>query len=244
MQLKILSYNIHKGFTFFSRKFFLAQLKQILKTMDLDLVFLQEIHGKLNFFESKINSQHFEFLADQIWDYYAYGKNAVYDEGDHGNAILSKYPIVYERNYNISTNRFESRGLLHSKIHIPNYQDMVLNVFNTHLNLFLSGRLRQIEMLAQFIESEVKDYEPLIIAGDFNDWTHECSYYLEKRLGLKEVYKNFYNTYAPSFPSFYPILSLDRIFVRNVKILNVTLLSDAPWNTFSDHVGLMTVLEF
>jgi len=47
MQLKILSYNIHKGFTFFSRKFFLAQLKQILKTLDLDMQPLLEFQSAL-----------------------------------------------------------------------------------------------------------------------------------------------------------------------------------------------------
>jgi hypothetical protein len=49
-----------------------------------------------------------EFLADEVWSYRAYGKNAVYDHGHHGNAILSKMPFTYHSNHDISCCHFHS----------------------------------------------------------------------------------------------------------------------------------------
>jgi endonuclease/exonuclease/phosphatase family metal-dependent hydrolase len=61
----------------------------------------------------------YEFLADSIWPQYAYGKNVVYPHGDHGNAVMSKYPILYHRNHDASVEGPEKRGLLHCVLHIP-----------------------------------------------------------------------------------------------------------------------------
>ncbi len=46
----------------------------------------------------ELDSQ-FAFLADEIWPHFAYGKNAIYSAGHHGNAILSKHPILGIREY-------------------------------------------------------------------------------------------------------------------------------------------------
>jgi len=54
-----------------------------------------------------------------VWQDYAYGRNAVYDYGDHGNAILSRFPIRSSENEDVSFHRRESRGLLHCEIELP-----------------------------------------------------------------------------------------------------------------------------
>ena len=43
----------------------------------------------------------FEFLADSIWSHYAYGKNAIYQHGHHGNAILSELPFAISNNVDV-----------------------------------------------------------------------------------------------------------------------------------------------
>src|SRR6185437_4205700 len=121
MRLRVLTYNMHKGFCFYSRQYVLHELREAIRTVNADLVFLQEVmgfHPAHAAAEMELDSQ-FEFLADEIWTHYAYGKNAVYSEGHHGNAILSKYPIRSYDNINVSTNPLEKRGLLHAKIEIP-----------------------------------------------------------------------------------------------------------------------------
>jgi endonuclease/exonuclease/phosphatase family metal-dependent hydrolase len=43
----------------------------------------------------------------------------VYDHGHHGNAILSRFPILHEHNQDVTHLRFEKRGLLHCALEVP-----------------------------------------------------------------------------------------------------------------------------
>ncbi|MCA9397003.1 MAG: EEP domain-containing protein, partial [Candidatus Omnitrophica bacterium] len=116
--MKVLTVNIHKGFSFFNRNFVLPQLKTAVSETKADIVFLQEVIGedlkKQEKYSDWPESSHYEFLADQIWPEYAYAKNAVFPEKHYGNAILSRYPIESSKQINVSTNRFEQRGFLYS----------------------------------------------------------------------------------------------------------------------------------
>ena len=44
-RLNVLTLNVHKGFTFFNRRFILPELRDAVRATDADLVFLQEVHG-------------------------------------------------------------------------------------------------------------------------------------------------------------------------------------------------------
>ncbi len=98
MKMRILSYNIHKGFSIGNRDFILNDIKQALRDLNADILFLQEVLGDHNDQKCKIpnwqTAIQFEYLADSVWPHFAYGKNAIYPEGHHGNAILSKFPIT------------------------------------------------------------------------------------------------------------------------------------------------------
>ncbi|TXI37621.1 MAG: EEP domain-containing protein, partial [Nitrosomonas sp.] len=72
---KILTYNIHKGFSATNLRFILHEIKYSLQYINADIVFLQEIHGERaisnNRFVDWPNNRQFEFLADQVWHHYA-----------------------------------------------------------------------------------------------------------------------------------------------------------------------------
>jgi endonuclease/exonuclease/phosphatase family metal-dependent hydrolase len=108
MLLKILSYNIHKGFDWNNKNYFLQEMKEFIKQSRADIVFLQEVVGKNSKYvaQGMVDSQ-FEFLADQLWPHFSYGHNAVYDHGHHGNLILSKFPIESFENIDLTTNHWE-----------------------------------------------------------------------------------------------------------------------------------------
>jgi endonuclease/exonuclease/phosphatase family metal-dependent hydrolase len=95
--LKVLTINIHKGFTAFNRRFILPELRDAVRTVSADIVCLQEVMGAHEVhplhFENWPDTPHYEFLADTMWSDYAYGRNAVYPEGHHGNAVLSRFPL-------------------------------------------------------------------------------------------------------------------------------------------------------
>jgi endonuclease/exonuclease/phosphatase family metal-dependent hydrolase len=240
--IKILTYNIHKGFSAGNRRFVLHEMKDALQQVNADVVFLQEIQGEHTSKQHHVtdwpdNSQ-FEFLADQVWHHHAYGKNAIYKSGHHGNAILSKYPFVEWENINVSLMKKASRSLLHGSMNIPGHAKK-LHVICVHLGLLQFEREKQLITLAQRINSHVPQDEPLIIAGDFNDWRGYAERHLSKDLGVYEVFKNITGQHARSFPAWMPFLHMDRIYVRGLDALHCQRLHQSPWRRLSDHTPLV-----
>ncbi|WP_432746232.1 endonuclease/exonuclease/phosphatase family protein [Methylobacter sp. G7] len=121
--LRVLTYNIHKGFNVGNRRFVLHQIRDALIAADADLMFLQEMQGEHRRHQQKIPDwsvlSQLEFLAENTWPYHVYGKNAVYNAGHHGNAILSKHPFERWENINVSPFPWASRSLLHGVIRLP-----------------------------------------------------------------------------------------------------------------------------
>ena len=238
---KVLTYNIHKGFSPGKVRFMLPQMREALETVNSDLVFLQEVQGKHSKQEKRIqdwpDASQFEFLADQLWPHYAYGKNAIYQAGHHGNAILSKYPIGSWENINVSQVARASRSLLHGVIELPD-NGLNLHVICIHLGLFKAERSGQLAALSQRIADKVPANEPLIIAGDFNDWRSEAAKHLEVDLGLKEVFNELEGGHAKSFPAWGPTLKTDRIYYRGLELIEGECLKEKPWRLLSDHLPL------
>ncbi|MDX8400371.1 MAG: endonuclease/exonuclease/phosphatase family protein [Gallionellaceae bacterium] len=242
--LSIATYNIHKGFSHFNRRFVLHELRDRLRELNADILFLQEVQGEnigdAQRHENYPNSPQHEFLADQIWPHHAYGKNAVYDEGHHGNAILSRFPIVRWDNLDVSAHRFESRGLLHCEISISDSIPLV-HCLCVHFGLFKRGRGMQFNALIERIKQMVPADAPLIIAGDFNDWNNHASHLLAQQLQIHEVFAASHGKLARSFPAGIPLLCMDRIYVRGLEIQHCAM---HPWRKISDHAALSATLEF
>lgn len=239
--LKIVTYNIHKGFSFTKSRFVLHQIREMLCHINADIIFLQEIHGKHLKHQIEIMDwpeiPQFEFLAEKIWPHYAYGKNAIYKLGHHGNAILSKYPFSYWENIDVSIQKRASRSLLHGVITLPNSKE-ILHVICVHLGLLQFERDIQLEVLCERIQNLIPKNEPLLIAGDFNDWRSLAKSHLETDLGLEEIFKKLRGSYARSFPSWQPTLAVDRIYYRGVKPEICKRFNQSPWRELSDHLPL------
>ncbi|MGH8762249.1 MAG: endonuclease/exonuclease/phosphatase family protein [Nitrosospira sp.] len=240
-KLHIATYNIHKGFSHFKRRMVVHQLRDNLRNLDADIIFLQEVVGEHTRhaarFENWPRGPQHEFLADSVWTDFAYGKNAVYDEGHHGNAILSRYPITHWDNVDVSAHRFESRGLLHCEMSIPNWPEN-LHCVCVHLGLFKRGQSQQLLALEQHIEQLVPQEAPLVIAGDFNDWRGMASRILVERLNLVEAFEFTGGRAARSYPSSLPLFRLDRIYVRGFHVVKAQVHQGHPWSKISDHAVL------
>lgn len=244
--IKVLTYNIHKGFSVGNRRFVLHEIKQALRNVDADIVFLQEIQGehrrRQNRVENWPSDTQFEFLADEVWQHHAYGKNAIYRSGHHGNAILSKFPFVAWENINVSPMRTASRSLLHGTIDTEDGRRV--HVICVHLGLFDAEREKQLYTLTQRIRSHVPDHEPLIIAGDFNDWKGRAEKHLNEDLNLYEVFKATTGQHAKSFPAWMPTLQMDRIYCRGLMPQGCERLHDRSWRRLSDHTPLLASFRF
>jgi len=243
--MKVLTLNLHKGFSFLNRSFVLHELRDAVRSVAADLVFLQEVVGAhedhAERYEHWPAAPQYEFLADTIWDSFAYGRNAVYPAGHHGNALLSKLPILRNQNLDVSGSRLEQRGLLHCVLAQPDGGPEV-HAICTHLGLRESWRQRQIAQLCELIDREVPADAPMIIAGDFNDWRRRGHDQLLARTGLYEAFTELNGAPALSYPARWPLLALDRVYVRGLRPVAATVLSARPWSHLSDHAGLLVDL--
>jgi endonuclease/exonuclease/phosphatase family metal-dependent hydrolase len=195
--LRVATYNIHKGVL---RDFF--GLRRVTRIHDLrarlhelggDLIFLQEVQGRnerhLKRFEHWPAESQEVFLASSPMLRHtfesAYGRNANYLHGHHGNALLSRYPIVGQENRDVSDHALEKRGILHCVVEVERRS---VHCFVVHLGLLARSRDRQLDALITWIERAVPPADPLIIAGDFNDWRNTLSDRLCTSIGVSEVF--------------------------------------------------------
>lgn len=243
--INILTYNIHKGFDRYNRDFVLHRIKDHLHDAEVDVVLLQEIQGRHYHHETRISSwpevSQFEFLADSIWPHYAYGKNAIYRKGHHGNAILSKFVISDWNNLNLSRFQRASRSMLHGRIELANARP--LHLLCVHLDLIGFERKRQIRELKHYIDSTIEADEPIVLGGDFNDWHGGLGKTLESQLGMQEAFRKLTGSYAKTFPSHLPMLRMDRIYFRGINLVEAQCLHRQPWNELSDHLPLYARFE-
>ena len=187
--LNVLTINAHKGFTAFNRRFILPELREAVRSVSADIVCLQEVQDintkrKLRSLESHGDSQ-VRALQGQDYPYIAYGANAVYHHGNHGNAILSKHPIQKWSNIDVSDHRLEQRGILHATVQHPQYGE--IHVICAHFGLFKVSRIRQAQALIHHVREHVPMNVPLLVAGDFNDWNLHVHQLLSRELHLKDA---------------------------------------------------------
>lgn len=244
--LNVLTLNAHMGFSTSRRRFVLPALREAIREVSADLVFLQEVHGA--------HAQHarrhadwpiepqYEFLADSIWTQHAYGRNAVYPHGHHGNALLSKFAILRHRNRDVSVHGHEQRGLLHCVLDVPG-ASRDLHAVCVHLGLRDSHRRQQLDLLCHLLQEDVPADAPVIVAGDFNDW-RKRGHRLLAACGLEEAFVAADGRLARTFPSRHPVLPLDRIYLRGARARDPRVLKARPWSHLSDHAPLLARIEW
>ncbi|HAF87790.1 MAG TPA: hypothetical protein DCG13_04420 [Legionellales bacterium] len=241
LRLSLVTYNIHKGFSGLGKKFLLPEMRQALVELDTDFVFLQEVQGlhhrrarRVTHWPEGLQS---DYLAADTWPYHIYAKNAVYQAGHHGNAILSKFPFVHYENINISARHRASRSILHAQVALPHIQRN-LHLLCVHFGLFKNERAAQYQTLLKRIQEVVPEHEPLLMAGDFNDWQLHLSQPLAQELNLTEAFYHCYGQHTRSFPALKPTLCMDRIYFRGINLIKAQCFKEKPWRTLSDHLPL------
>jgi endonuclease/exonuclease/phosphatase family metal-dependent hydrolase len=246
MRFTVATYNIHKGFTQLNRRMVIHELRERLHGLSVDVMLLQEVVGvherhAARHLDWPVKPQH-DFIADKVWREVAYGRNAIYRHGHHGNAVLSRFPIVEQVNQDISAHPFESRGLLHCTLKLGPRQPE-LHCLNVHLGLFERGRKWQVKALCDRIRATVPKDAPLVIAGDFNDWRHKANRTLIDELGVVEVFQAVRGRPARTFPSLLPVFRLDRIYARGLEIVDTRVHYAFPAARLSDHAALAATFE-
>lgn len=218
---------MHKGYSLFKRNYALDTIKTMLDNLQPDIVFLQELHGyhPENYEES---ASPLEILADTNWPHFKHGINSIYPSNFHGNAIMSRFPILQWGNTDISTNFIEKRGLLHARIEVKD--KIEVDLFCTHLNLSPLGHYFQTKKIAKLIRNKsISPYS--ILAGDFNDWNYSAHRQFTKTESFKSI------ALHRTFPSFLPALPLDRFYYKGFNLVNSKVSLD--FKHCSDHLPII-----
>lgn len=233
LRLRILSYNIHHA-EGVDGKLDIPRIAQVILSVNPDLVALQEV-DKNTIRTGKVN-QDIE-LSRLTKMNCVFGSNITFQGGQYGNAILSKFPIIKNKNFLLpNVDSGEQRGLLQSQIQISNKENILF--FSTHLDHRRSDteRLASAKAINQIISLDNKS--PAILAGDFNDVPDSPT--------LKELGKVWLRTNKKilrTIPASKPSRQIDYIFVQpkeRWKIIESQILDE---DIASDHRAIFSIIE-
>lgn len=246
MKIKIATYNIHRAIGI-DRRFKPQRIIDILNEIDADIVLLQEVD------EGVPRSRELN-LAKEIseacgYPHYALGHNVSLRKGYYGNATLSKFPIVRERNINLTIGNKKRRGCQHTRLKIDSSKKSLnLDVFNLHLGLSAKERQKQAGLL--FRSKEYRDLDgnmPCIVAGDFNDWRSLLRALFIEGMGFKcatDKNRMMGEVAIKTFPSFAPRGGLDRVYYKgHLRFVNVCRYRKKMAKIASDHLPVITEFE-
>lgn len=233
---KVATYNIHKGVQGMgpARRLEIHNLGHAVEQFDADIVCLQEVRAF-----NRLHARRFahwpdmgqaDFLAPEGYTA-IYRTNAITKHGEHGNALLSRWPVVDHSHENMSDHRFEQRGLLHVTLQV---QTRDVHVIVVHLGLLPASRVRQVKQLQSYIARVVPANMPVLVAGDFNDWGNTVS-----RMMAEFGFQGHLGASAPTYPSRLPLVQLDHVYARGVQAVNRFTPQGAIWARMSDHLPLL-----
>jgi endonuclease/exonuclease/phosphatase family metal-dependent hydrolase len=237
-RLRVVTYNIHKGIGGVDRRYRLERIVEVLSHCAADVVLLQEVDDGVP--RSRRDCQ-FELLAEALeLKHFAYQANVKLRHGRYGNAILSRFPLYDTRDLEMTVLLKKRRRALvaHCRLPIGEHVRSVL-LFNFHLGL--AGYERTIQ-LRRFLASEILLHAhrdtPVVAGGDFNDVWGTLGRRLLEPAGFASVSRD-----TKTFPAFYPMRPLDRLYYRGSLTLDHSFASRTQVaQQASDHLPL--VAEF
>lgn len=237
--MRVATYNIHKGVQGLGpmQRLEIHNLRQAVGLLQADIVCLQEVrlfhHRLAQRWPHWPDSDQATALCPEGY-HSVYRSNAITRDGEHGNALLSRWPIVHVGHHDVSDHRLEQRGLLHAVIAAP---QGLCHVVVAHFGLTAGTRQRQSQRLRQFLRERVPDGDMLLVAGDFNDWQSRLHLPMAE-MGLRGVAR-----WPATFPARWPVWSLDRIYARHAELSHAHSPRGAAWARWSDHRPLVVEVQ-
>ena len=162
-RITVLSYNIHHARGVDDR-LDVERIAAVIRESGADLVSLQEVDQGVSRSESVDQPQAFAKLLKM---HAAFGANIDLQGGKYGNAVLSRFPIVANKNHLLpNTDGGEQRGVLEVDVELP--QGGQLKFLATHLDHRPdpAQRLDSAKFINEAFASDIK--YPVCLAGDLN----------------------------------------------------------------------------
>ena len=233
MRLRVVTYNVHKC-RGMDRRVRPQRIVEVLGEINADVVALQEV---LSIPDGRPEDDQARFIAEQLKLLHAVGGTRRLRGGIYGNVILSRWPILDTRNYDISVRGREQRGCLRADVEVEGRR---LHVFNVHLGTaYLERRHQGRRLIDEAILNDKEMSGPRLMLGDFNEWTRGlASKLLASHLVSADV--RLHLPRSRTYPGVLPLLHLDHIYYEDSLALEaMTLFRSRLSLLASDHLPLV-----
>lgn len=237
MRLRLVSYNIHKGFGA-DRAYDLERIASVLRAYEPDVVALQEV---MRFHPEYERPCQLEVLGEALdMPHRAVGWNVQRPMGVYGNATLSRLPFDGHENLSLKWRFKKERSALYTQLPA---RDGPLHVFNVHLGLAHFERVRQMRRLAGLADERCGDGGTVIL-GDVNDWRDGLYRKVLRNRGFERPARRRFDRAHRTFPSWFPVGNLDQTYARgDVRVVEAFPARTAAARRASDHLPVVLDLE-
>lgn len=226
----VASYNIHRCVGLDGRSD-PGRIARIIREIDADIIGLQEVDSRS---DRGKESHQVDYLANATGLSAVVGPTIQRYNGHYGNVLLTGRQIVSIRRLDLSVPGREPRGAIDVELDI---EGEAIRVIVTHLGLSAAERRYQVNRLLAAL-SEVRN-GLVIVLSDINEWlpVSRPFRWLHARLG---------RSHAPrTFPSFFPLFALDRIWVwPREALVDVSVHNTSLTRIASDHLPLKATIKF
>lgn len=239
--LRVMTYNVH-GCVGTDGKRSEARIADVIAQSGADIVGLQELDlGR----RRSAGVDQAGLIAEQL-GWHRHFHPAMSREDEHyGDAIVSRFPLIprQARELPAVPSRIcpEKRSAHWVEVHA---EVGVIHIINTHLGLGRRERLVQAQLLAgaEWIGSVPAD-QPLIVLGDFNSLPGSPPWRVIAAR-LSEVRTAHRRLRGATYPTAFPIVALDHIFVNDRFVVQeVLVFRNARARKASDHFPLVANLQ-
>ena len=239
LRLRVVTYNIHKC-RGLDRRIDPERIAAVISALRADVIALQEILDVRN---GRPEYDQARRIAAQLRGYETcFGENRTLHGGAYGNMTLSRFPLRFCQNYDLTWRSRERRGCLRADIHLA--AGVLLHIFNVHLGTsFIERRHQARRLLSDELLTRKEWRGPRIVVGDFNEWTRGLASRLMGR-HFKAVEPRLFLRYARTYPGVLPLLHLDHFYYdEQLALRNFRLHRSRKALIASDHLPLIAEFE-
>jgi endonuclease/exonuclease/phosphatase family metal-dependent hydrolase len=231
--MRLLTYNIHKGIGGHDRHYKFDRILRVIDDLAPDLVCLQEVSRHL----PRTDCQDQPHLLNRYFSHMsmAFQQTVRWKQGGYGNIILSRWPLYSRQHLCLRHGQRKPRG---AQLAVMYTDQGPVQLVNWHLGLMGPERQWQANKLLEHPTIGERAKIPTLIAGDCNDWRNV----LDSKILTRHRFSQVTSPIAQfrSFPAFYSVLSLDKVFFRGkIAVNSAQVVQNSLTRQASDHLPLV-----